>query len=75
MQKILKGNGNFSTKVGLFEYKGFAVECDSKLEAAAVVYLVDRCGAKRVERFRSILTFRDTDGHVHRFNPDFFCTT
>lgn len=49
------------------------INLDSKLEASAIIYLVDFLGATKISRFKSILHFSDSDNINHRFNPDFFC--
>jgi hypothetical protein len=70
-QQVLNTKGPFSTQRRLFEYKGVTVECDSFLEEAGVVYLVDVLGAKCISRYENILNFYE--GEAHRtFNPDFW---
>lgn len=55
------------------EYRGFTVEVDSKLEHAAVMWLVDEWNADSISRFNSILRYWDSEVH-RRFNPDFMVT-
>lgn len=70
---ILKlGTGNFKTKQEKFSYKQVEnIACDSKLEKAAIIWLVDYFHADSIEKFRNILNFHENG--VHRtFNPDFY---
>lgn len=70
-QKAIQKNGAFSTERRLFTYKHITVECDSRLEEAGVIYLVDIFGAVKIERYRNLLNFYEDE--VHRtFNPDFW---
>lgn len=72
IKKILEnGTSNKSTQLD-FEYKGHFLKCDSKLEAAGLIYLIDELKASKIERFKSILSFKDKDNVNHRFNPDLF---
>lgn len=66
---------NFSSKIPGFSYNDIVVDCDSKLEAAAVIYLVDHCGAIDIERCTSILHYTGDDGVARRFLPDFYVRT
>lgn len=66
------GTTNFAIRVAGFTYKNITIDCDSRLETAAVVYLVDVVGATSIERVRSILTYKDDDGMTRRYNPDFY---
>jgi hypothetical protein len=72
--KFLQENGtsNFSTRIPGFCYKNITIDCDSKLEAAAVQYLIDVKSASHIERCESIVNFYDKHGKHHRFLPDFF---
>jgi len=72
-ERILKnGSTNFSTKQENFNYKFIKdMPCDSKLEMAGIIYLVDVFKAEKIERYTNILNF--WEGDVHRtYNPDFF---
>lgn len=71
-QNFLKQNGNFSTIRETFSYKDTTIEVDSNLEKAGIVYLKDKLGAKRIERFENILFYNDGD-NKRTFNPDFIC--
>jgi hypothetical protein len=51
------------------------VSCDSKLEAAGVIFLVDHMGASKIDRCTSIINFKDDLNINHKFNPDFYVTT
>lgn len=67
--------GNFSLKQPGFTYAGITIDCDSKLECAAVIYLVEVLGAIDIVRGTSILHYYDADGGHHRFLPDFYVRT
>lgn len=67
------GSTNFQLKRQRFAYSGFDDYCDSKMEEAAIIYLFDALQASFIERFHSILNFKDTNGVNRRFNPDFIC--
>lgn len=70
---ILKlGTNNFKTKQENFTYKIVEnIKCDSRLEKAAIIWLVDYFKADKIEKFHSILNFYEAG--VHRtFNPDFY---
>lgn len=72
INEILKyGTNNLGTKL-IFEYNNFKINCDSKLEAAAIIYLFEVLKASHIERFNSILSFKDAENCTHKFNPDFF---
>jgi len=69
---LKNGTSNFKTKREIFTYKNVEnIECDSKLEQAAIIYLIDIFKAERIERFKSILNFWNNDSH-RTFNPDFY---
>lgn len=63
---------NFSTKRELLQYKWIEIECDSKLEQAGIIYLLDIFWATKIERYKSILMFEDEFWVKRRFNPDFW---
>lgn len=69
---LKNGTDNWKTKQELFSYDFVnKIKCDSKLEKAAIIYLIDIFKATSIERFMSILNF--WEGKQHRtFNPDFF---
>jgi hypothetical protein len=66
------GTTNFAIRVPGFQYKHVTIDCDSRLETAAVEYLVEYLGADSIERIKSILTYKDDDGVTRRYNPDFY---
>lgn len=67
------GTTNFNTKQQDFSYKIVNnIMVDSKLEMAAIIYLVDIFKADKIERYRNILFFRDENDKTRRFNPDFY---
>ncbi len=71
-QKIILKNGtnNFSTKREIFNYKHIKnISCDSKLEKAGIIYLIDIFKADKIERFKNILNFWENEKH-RTFNPD-----
>jgi len=67
------GTSNFKTKREKFTYKFIKdIECDSKLEQAAIIYLVDTFKADKIYRFKSILNFWENNIIHKTFNPDFY---
>ena len=73
-QKLIeiKGTNNWKTKQELFNYKFIEnIQTDSKLEQAAIIYLVDVFKADKIEKYRNILNFWEGDSH-RTFNPDFY---
>ncbi len=68
-----QNKNNFSTRVSNFKYKEVTINCDSKLECAAVIYLSDIKCATRIEKFRGILSFKDEEEKTRKFNPDIIC--
>lgn len=73
-QKIIKikGTNNFSTKQEIFSYKYIKnIKCDSKLEKAAIIYLVDYFKAEKIERYKNLINFNHNN-KKRTFNPDFF---
>lgn len=71
-QKYLQTHGSFSTKRTTFTYKHVTVETDSMLEQAAVMYLVDYKHIDSIERFRSLVCYKEGT-KTRTFNPDFWC--
>lgn len=70
IEKIVKdGGSNFATKWDL-SYKGNDYKCDSLLEAAAIIWLIDKKNATSIKRSTTILEFVASDNKVHRYNPD-----
>lgn len=69
---LLNGTDNFKTKQESFTYKHIKnIMCDSKLEMAGIIYLVDIVKADEIENFNNILNF--WEGEAHRtYNPDFY---
>lgn len=73
IQKIIKdGTSNTSSRYVL-TYNGVEYRCDSKLEIASVIFMIEKMGIKQIERFTSILNFKDKNNRTHRYNPDFIC--
>ena len=73
MKHILKnGTSNISSKY-ILSYKGLDYRCDSKLEIAGIIFMIEHLGFKQIKRFKSILSFKDDEGKNHRYNPDFIC--
>lgn len=70
---LQRGTDNFKTKSENFNY-GFLKEfrVDSKLEKAGLIYLIDELKMQEIEKFTSILNFKEGDV-TRRFNPDFYC--
>ena len=67
-----QGTNNWKTKQEVFNYKFVEnITTDSKLEQAAIIYLVDIFKADKIEKYKNILNF--WEGQNHRtFNPDFW---
>lgn len=59
------------SKRELFRYKEIEIECDSILERAAIIFLVDVLKVRTIERFRNLLSFWK-EGFRKTFNPDFW---
>lgn len=71
IDKIVKdGGSNFSTKWNL-NYNNIDYRCDSLLEAAAIIWLINSMGASQINRSDLILEFIASDNKTHRYNPDF----
>lgn len=71
IDKIVKdGGSNFSTKWNL-NYNNNEYKCDSLLEAAAIIWLINSMGASQINRSEIVLEFIASDNKVHRYNPDF----
>lgn len=69
-QKIIT-NKKWENRRTTFSYKEFSIECDSKLEEAAVIYIVDNFKCSSLSRFVNLINYRE--GNKHRtFNPDFW---
>jgi hypothetical protein len=70
-QRRIASSGSWSTKRRSFSYKGVTLDCDSRLEEAAIIYLLDVEKVATVERYHNILNY--WKGGYHRtFNPDFW---
>lgn len=65
-------NKQWNSKRRRISYKSVQVEVDSFLEEAAIQMIVDELNASNIQRFKSILTFKE-EGVTRRFNPDFIC--
>lgn len=63
---------NFSSPIENFTYKHITINCDSKLEAAAIIFLIDYVGVDSIERFNSILYYKNENDENRRFVPDFY---
>lgn len=73
IENIIKnGTSNHSCKWEL-TYDNKVYMCDSKLEIASVIYMIEHLGAKNVERSCEVLYFTDKHNKIHRYNPDFIC--
>lgn len=73
IQKIIKdGTSNASSRY-ILTYNEVEYRCDSKLEIAGVIFMIENMGVKQIERFTSILNFKDSKGKNHSYNPDFIC--
>lgn len=69
----LAEHGSWVSERRAFSYKNVSIECDSALEEAAVVYLVDVQDAVAVERYRNLINYHESGLHKV-FNPDFWVT-
>lgn len=73
IQKIIKdGTSNTSSRYVL-TYNEVEYRCDSKLEIAGIIFMIENLGFQKIERFVSILNFKDSEGNIRRYNPDFIC--
>ena len=73
IQKIIKdGTSNTSSRY-ILTYNGVEYRCDSKLEIAGIIFMIENMCVKHIERFTSILNFKDCKGKTHSYNPDFIC--
>lgn len=73
IQKIIKdGTSNTSSRY-ILTYNGVEYRCDSKLEIAGIIFMIENMSVKHIERFTSILNFKDYKGKNHNYNPDFIC--
>ena len=72
-QKRVARDGCYASKRRMFDYKFVSLECDSTLEEAAIIYLVEIIGIVKIERYRNILNYWEGDSH-RTFNPDFWVT-
>ena len=73
IQKIIKdGTSNNSSRYVL-THDGIDYRCDSKLEIAGIIFMIENLGFQKIERFVSILNFKDNEGNTRRYNPDFIC--
>lgn len=75
IQKIInEGTTNTSSRY-ILTYGGEEYRCDSKLEIASIIFMIEFMGIKQIERFTSILNFKDNKDRTHRYNPDFICNS
>ena len=71
MEKIIKdGCLNFVARWNL-EYDNKNYRCDSLLEAASIIWLIDNKKALNLKRSELVLNFKSADGKQHSYNPDF----
>ena len=68
---IKNGTTNSWTKRRRFSHNGTEIECDSKLEEAALIFLSEKHNIPFLARFKSIICFKDPEGTTRRYNPDF----
>lgn len=68
-----KGTSNMMTKqMQKFSYKTIKdIDTDSKLERAAIIYLVDNFKATEITRCDEVIKYTDNTGKERLFNPDF----
>jgi hypothetical protein len=68
---VRDGTNNFKADKGLFKYKDIEIQTDSRLEKAAIVYLLDVFKCDKIEKYKNIINFKCNNKHYH-FNPDFY---
>lgn len=70
IENIKKGATNTSFK-WLLTYNGIEYRCDSKLEAASIIWLFEHFNALKISRCEDIIEYYDDNFKKHRYNPDF----
>lgn len=70
IKSIINGATNTSFK-WILTYNGNKYNCDSKLEAASVVWLFEHFNALKITRCKDVIEYRDNNSKKHRYNPDF----
>lgn len=55
-----------------FEYKSVKIDCDSALEEAGVIYLLDVLHVDYIERYKNFLNYWNDTGLHKVYNPDFY---
>ena len=67
---IINGATNTAFK-WILTYNNNKYNCDSKLEAASIVWLFDYFNALKITRCEDVIEYRDGKSKKHRYNPDF----
>ena len=70
IENIKKGALNTSFK-WLLNYNNKNYRCDSKLEAASLIWLFEYFNALKITRCKDVIEYYDEKSKKHRYNPDF----
>jgi hypothetical protein len=68
--RVIK-DSKWESKRTIFKYGDFIVECDSKLEQTAVIFMVNTMNITKIERFHNLINYWENNSH-RTFNPDFW---
>lgn len=71
IKKLIKEGISGNTNVGNYEYNGFKIKCDSKLEVAAFKMIVDDYKPLDIKRCDFYIPYIDEDGIKRNYFPDF----
>lgn len=71
IKKLIKEGISGNTQVGNYEYNGFKIRCDSKLEVAAFKMIVDDYKPLDIKRCDFYIPYIDEDGIKRNYFPDF----
>lgn len=71
IEKLLKDGISGNTGVGVYQYKNFAINCDSKLEVAAFKMLIDTYNPSSFKRCDFYLSYIAEDNIERKYQPDF----
>ena len=71
IKKLIKEGISGNTMVGNYEYNGFKIRCDSKLEVAAFKMIVDNYKPLNIKRCDFYIPYIDKDGIKRNYFPDF----
>ena len=71
IKKLIKEGISGNTMVGNYEYNGFKIRCDSKLEVATFKMIVDDYKPLNIKRCDFYIPYIDKDGIKRNYFPDF----